>query len=191
LNTPSHILYGAALFGGRNSRTHVVAAAVGSLAPDLPAFMLVWWAGPVQGVDRRIIFRELYFSDAWQAVISPSHSVVVWLAVLAVAAAVKSGWWRIVACAGLLHLAFDFPAHASDPHRHLWPLSDWRFHSPLSYWERGHYRGYVQAVEIGLALASIVVILMRQRDWLLRGGAVAMVLVYAIQMGLFALWFGG
>ena len=44
----------------------------------------------------------------------------------------------MVAIAALLHIALDFPLHADDAHRHFWPVSDWRFFSPVSYWDPAH-----------------------------------------------------
>ncbi|MBM3502954.1 MAG: cobalamin biosynthesis protein CobQ [Alphaproteobacteria bacterium] len=189
MNTPSHILYGAAMFG-RHGRGPAVAAAAGGLLPDVPAFLFVSWATWIEHIERRVIFRELYFSPEWQAWIGPSHSIVVWLGVLGLALWQRWPLLRIAALAGLLHLAFDFPVHASDPHRHFWPLSDWRFHSPLSYWEPGHFRDYVQGAEIALALASAVAIFRHHRDWLVRSAALTLLLAYVGQMALFALWFG-
>ena len=41
--------------------------------------------------------------------------------------------------------------HRDDSHRHPYPLSDWRFISPLSYWDPVHHGQW-----LGLAEASLV-----------------------------------
>ena len=55
--------------------------------------------------------------------------------------------------AALLHLAFDLPLHHSDARPHFWPLSDWVFRPPLSYWNPARHGDLVGAVEIGACVA--------------------------------------
>ena len=53
-----------------------------------------------------------------------------------------------------VHALGDLPVHAIDAHRHFWPFSQFRYHSPLSYWDtRFHARG-VALVEALLVLAA-------------------------------------
>jgi len=89
---------------------------------------------------------------------APSHSVPLWLAALALAAALRARAAAAFAAGGLLHQAFDFPLHADDPHRHLWPLSDWRFESPVSYWDPARYGAWVQPLELALGLLLVAVL---------------------------------
>lgn len=39
----------------------------------------------------------------------------------------------------LIHCLCDLPLHHDDGHRHFFPLSDFRFESPVSYWDPAHY----------------------------------------------------
>jgi hypothetical protein len=66
-----------------------------------------------------------------------------------------------LACAVLVHLSLDFPFHAADAHKHFWPLTDWRFHSPLSYWNDHHHARWVGVLELGLVLISMAVLWQR------------------------------
>jgi len=47
------------------------------------------------------------------------------------------------------------PVHAEDAYRHFWPLTDWRFFSPLSYWDVNHHARWVGTVEVILAIGCI------------------------------------
>lgn len=70
-------------------------------------------------------------------------------------------WGKLVlffALAALIHMATDLPVHGHDAYRHFWPFSDWRFYSPLSYYERDLYGAWVSALETLIALVSIIVL---------------------------------
>ena len=50
------------------------------------------------------------------------------------------------------HNIMDFPTHAGDARPPLWPLSGWRFESPISYWDRKFYALPCLLVEHGAIL---------------------------------------
>ena len=64
----------------------------------------------------------------------------------------------------ILHALEDLPVHHDDAHRHFLPLSDFRFESPVSYWDPNHYEGIVGALEIGLVLIASIYVLRRARS---------------------------
>ena len=168
MNTPAHLILGAAVFA-RPDRPGVTAAALaGALLPDLALYLLVGWA-MVRGIEARVIFDEMYFSDGWQGVFAVDNSIPLWAAALAV------GLWRgwpvlaAFAAAGLLHLGFDFALHHDDARRHFWPVSNWVFESPVSYWDRRHYGSFVAPLEIAVSLALCGVLWRRFRGRLARG----------------------
>jgi len=137
----------------RRGRSALVAAGIGGAAPDLPAIALelraLWFGGhtPTE------IYRDLYFSPAWQAVLAPGHSFLVWGVVLAAALWARRPSIQAGATAGLLHLACDLPLHAAAPHRHFWPASDWRFASPVSSWHPEHFGQLIQPLELAMVVA--------------------------------------
>ena len=158
MNTPTHMLTAAALLtkSGDQRRNWVVLA--GALVPDLSIFALVGWARLVENLPHRQIWSETYWQEPWQTFSAISNSFVIWVCV-----ALLAYWfgWRIVmflACAVLVHLSLDFPFHAADAHKHFWPLTDWRFHSPLSYWNDHHHARWVGVLELGLVLISMAVL---------------------------------
>jgi hypothetical protein len=53
----------------------------------------------------------------------------------------------------LLHTFADLLLHREDAHRHFFPFADWRFLSPVSYWDPNHYgqfAGVVEALAVGI-----------------------------------------
>jgi LexA-binding, inner membrane-associated putative hydrolase len=57
------------------------------------------------------------------------------------------------------HNILDFPTHAEDARPLFWPLSRWRWKSPISYWDRKFYAMPCLLVEHGMLLALILVYL--------------------------------
>ena len=51
------------------------------------------------------------------------------------------------------HNLMDFPTHAGDARPPFWPLSRWRWKSPISYWDRKFYALPCLLVEHGALLA--------------------------------------
>jgi len=165
MNTPAHLIFGAAAFGRAGQPGVTTAAILGALTPDISLYALVGWAMFVQGIEPRVIFGEMYFSDAWQSVFAVDNSVPFWALALGV------GLWRrwpvlvAFAGAGLLHLAFDLPLHNEDARLHFWPISDWVFRSPLSYWDPRHHGLIVGPLEIAVSLILCGVLWRRYRSW--------------------------
>ena len=62
-------------------------------------------------------------------------SPALWGALLGFALWRRNQLFTAFAGAGFLHLAFDFPLHTHDARMHFWPVSDWVFQSPYSYWD--------------------------------------------------------
>lgn len=88
----------------------------------------------------------------------------------------------VFALSGLLHLAGDLPLHAEDAHRHLWPLSDWRFISPVSYWDPAHY-GRIAAPIEALFAAGLIVLLWRRFAGLIPRLALGLAAVPPLMVG--------
>ncbi len=86
-----------------------------------------------------------------------------------------------------LHVPADLLLHHDDGHRHLFPASDWRFMSPVSYWDPRHYGDIVAPLE-ALAVAVALVMLLRRYDGRAARAALGtMAGAYAIYL-IFAVW---
>ncbi|KIN63895.1 hypothetical protein Z946_2777 [Sulfitobacter noctilucicola] len=165
MNTPAHLLIGAAVFGKRGERQLVWAALAGALLPDLSLYVLAGVSMHLLNIPPRVVFDELYFSDLWQAVFAVDNSFIVWGALFVLALWRQSRWAMALTGAALLHLALDFPLHHDDGRPHLWPMTDWIFESPISYWDRAHGALWIAPVEATVALICGGVILMRRPGW--------------------------
>ena len=164
--TQTHLLLAAGLFVRPGHKKRNTAVMAGAFIPDLSIYILAAYAY-ISGIPGRTLWTQTYWTEPWQTLSAISNSFPLYLAVLAVAlviAAPKDGRprWQslpaLVCLAALLHLATDFPVHHDDAHVHFWPLSEWRFNAPLSYWDRDHYGGIVSIIEalLGLALMAIL-----------------------------------
>lgn len=165
MNTPAHVIVGAAAFARPGALAVNVAAVLGSLMPDISLYVLAGTALFLMDVPPDVVFDEYYFSDAWQQVFAVDNSFVVWGALLGIALWRRSPALTAFAGAALLHLALDFPLHHDDARPHFWPLFDWVFVSPISYWDRRHFGEVVGPLEAALCIALCAFLLLRFRDW--------------------------
>ncbi|WP_170426522.1 cobalamin biosynthesis protein CobQ [Ruegeria arenilitoris] len=158
MNTPAHLLIGAAAFARPPHGRILWAALLGSLLPDLSLYVMAGTSLFFLGIPPSVVFDQLYFSDSWQTVFAIDNSFVLWGIALFV------GMWRgwqvltVAASAGLLHLAMDFLLHAGDGRPQFWPISDWVFHSPVSYWDSNHHALWVAPVSAAICIACYVVL---------------------------------
>ncbi len=158
MNTPAHLLIGAAVFARPAHGRILGAALLGSLLPDLSLYLMAGTSLYVLGIPPNVVFDELYFSPAWQTIFAIDNSFLLWG--LAVALGMWRGWpfLTVVASAGLLHLATDFLLHAGDGRPQFWPLSDWVFHSPVSYWDSTHHAFWVVPISALICAAAYAVL---------------------------------
>jgi len=153
MNTAAHAIVNLLLFRKPLRETHVAAIISGALLPDTPMFIFYFWA-KLQGLSEHVIWRENYYDAAWQNLFDAFHSFpllgLAWL--LAWRARMQA--LSVFFASMVLHSLFDFPLHHDDAHRHFWPLSDFRFASPVSYWDPAHYGQFIAPLELLLVVAG-------------------------------------
>ena len=164
MNTPAHLIFGMAAFAKRDQPKVTAAALAGALIPDLSLYLMAGVSLFVLQIDPNVVFGELYFSDAWQAVFRVDNSFVVWGVLLAIALWRRAVWGIALTGAALLHIGSDFPLHHDDGRAHFWPLTSWIFESPVSYWDLGHHARIVAPIEITLSLLFCLVLFRRLRS---------------------------
>ncbi|MEM8978631.1 MAG: cobalamin biosynthesis protein CobQ [Pseudomonadota bacterium] len=156
MNTPAHLIFGMAAFGKPKSTRVTLAALLGAMAPDLSLYLMAGTSIFLLGIDPQVVFDQLYFSEAWQLVFKIDNSFILWGIGLGLATMLGKTWAIALCGAALLHIAFDFPLHHDDGRAHFWPLSNWVFESPVSYWDRNHHAGWVAPIEFAVTVGLVV-----------------------------------
>lgn len=96
----------------------------------------------------------MYEREPWRSVHLAAHSTLA--PALLWTAGRRRPTVRTIAAGWAAHIAVDLASHHDDAWPPLWPLSRWRWSSPVSYWQREHHAPMWRAVE-ALALAAAVV----------------------------------
>ncbi|HVM33245.1 MAG TPA: hypothetical protein VMU88_08945 [bacterium] len=159
--TPTHALYNLALLGRRDFPARTGPVLLGAFFPDLPGSFCLFWCGLVQGLSFKTIHDSVYPSPFWQGLADRFHSIPLALLFGGLCLLLKwapGAWFALSAC---LHSLEDLPVHSGNPHRHFWPLSDWRFYSPFSCYDPHFHLGLVAAIDFALALLAAWVIAKR------------------------------
>ncbi|WP_236626293.1 cobalamin biosynthesis protein CobQ [Actibacterium mucosum] len=138
--------------------------AAGALLPDLSLYALSGWALLIRKESPEKVFNERYFSDEWQQIFAVDNSFVLWSLLLFAALFWRAPVLIAFAGAGIVHLLTDFPLHNDDARRHFWPLSNWVFYSPVSYWDNAHHAGVVRYVESAICAACGVALWLRHHE---------------------------
>jgi len=182
--TTTHILIGAAVTTRPHFRPWQIALGwFGGFFPDASVFLMVV-VTRLQSQGNVNMWRKpdgMYWQEPWQTFSAISNSMPLW-ALMALAGFLLFRYvpkykelglgLLIFGAAALLHVLCDFPVHTDDAHVHFWPFSDWRFHSPVSYYQGDHYGNIVGAFEMALDAALAVYLVLRFRQWPVRVFAV-------------------
>jgi len=148
----------------------------GALLPDVSLFIMFGYA-QFLGLPHSIIWGEMYYSPFWQSLGAISNSIPVYLL------AAMLAWWGLgktdkaeakttvtshitafllliytTSIASLAHALTDLPLHHDDGHPHFWPITNWIYSSPVSYWDDRHYANYWAPIEILMGLIFIVLL---------------------------------
>lgn len=155
MNTPAHLIFGVMAFGKPNAPARNAAVLIGALLPDFSLYFMVFWNRFVRDMSMDEIFSRAYFSPYWQQVFAIDNSIPLWSLGLVAALYFKREVLTAFFAAGLLHLCLDLPLHHDDGRAHFWPFSDWKFESPLSYWDPDHYGHFIGPIEAVICLFFI------------------------------------
>ncbi|MFZ1397390.1 MAG: metal-dependent hydrolase [Candidatus Promineifilaceae bacterium] len=170
MQTPSHFLVTAVLAHKAPFRHHTIhksALLVGSILPDLPLLLLTigyeiyfrWFATPpTDGSIMEYLHFDLFFNDpAWIISHNFFHSLVINGALLSIGYWGMQRKWRWarplfwLSVSTLFHTIIDIFTHHSDGPLLFFPLNwDYRFASPVSYWETAYYGRQFAIIEYAL-----------------------------------------
>lgn len=174
MNTPAHAVLNLALLsrGGRPAAPVLA----GAVTPDAPMLLFYVWERLVAGRPEMVIWSERYFLPGWQDFFDVFNSLPLALAGLGLALWRRSQTSALFFASVVLHGAADLPLHRDDAHRHFWPFSDWRFESPVSYWDPAYYGMVASAGE------ALVVLLGTLALWRRFPGRAARVTFVAVNL---------
>ena len=152
MNTPGHYILNLALLGKTIAPQHNLVIAIGAILPDLPIFVFYFVAKFIYRMPEGKIWSEAYYEPFWHNTVALFHSIP--LALLITAACYFFRWQAgmILGISMVCHSLLDLPVHHDDAHRHFFPLSDYRFISPFSYWDVNHYGKIVAFIEMALVI---------------------------------------
>ncbi|WP_047863799.1 metal-dependent hydrolase [Rubrobacter aplysinae] len=159
MRTYTHAILSHVVAGRFSDGRYAAWASAGAALPDLPALAgSAWLALRGRRFSRRSFYGEVCGSRRFALPDAALHSAPA-LAVPALALAAYGlrgrpsprGTWFLLGWAG--HVASDVLTHGSDARPPLWPLSRWRFESPVSYRERNRHGVPFTAAEHAVLLA--------------------------------------
>lgn len=151
VNTPGHVVLNLLVVGrGRGQPWAPILA--GALVPDLPMLVMYVVERGLLGSSEALIWQDRYFAPGWQLFVDLFNSLPL----------IALGWvlarWRGSRILQLfflsmgLHAGTDLLVHHDDAHRHFLPFSQWRFASPLSYWDPRYFGRYFLGAELLLVV---------------------------------------
>lgn len=185
--------------------THMLMGALATTRPKMPGWLIaLGWAGGfipdasmfvMAGAARWImapginLWRKpdgLYWVDPWQTLSDVSHSIPLWGVLCLIGYLIwrrSAGWvhWLglgmlVFSGGALLHSVSDFLVHTDDAHAHFLPFTNWRFHSPISYYQPAHFGREFGVVELAFCIAAAYWIVRQFKQWPVRILAVLMLL---------------
>ncbi len=182
MNTPSHLIINLAVLRRVEDPHLTWPILVGALIPDAAMFVFYGWAKLIARLPEAQIWSEAFFSPQWQNVFAVGNSIPLAVGGMAIALWLKQPAAIALFISILLHCLEDLPLHHDDAHRHFFPFSDYRFVSPLSYWDPNHHGAIVALLELLLVIGATVYLFPAIQSWWGKGAMLATV-------GLFTLFY--
>lgn len=177
METYSHSFFTWALakHGVKAGRAAGIAGAVGAAFPDLPSFVgTAYYVGTAYltegwaSMNSREILDKIYFVGPFGGTGSALHSAVPVAALLILYWAARLGrvdrrrilLWFLVGWLG--HTVADFLTHVDDTRPLFWPIFDWQWSGPISYYNPNYYGREFFFVSHALILLTMVGLLVRR-----------------------------
>ncbi len=150
MNTPTHIIISHAGLGNKFkklTRTENWAVFLGAFLPDAAIFVLFFYA-LIARIPMETVWNELYFTDFWTNLVDYFNSIPITAFLICFGIINKWRWLWLFGSSSMLHIIADFFTHSYDAHQHFLPFSNWRFISPVSYYEVDKFGLFVSVIEI-------------------------------------------
>ena len=169
MNTPAHAVLNLLVLGRQERRAVLAPIALGAVVPDLPMVWFYFREKVLRGTPEAVIWSDSYFAAGWQRLFDLFNSLPLIALGAAAAWALKSRGWLFFFASMALHCLADLPLHNDDAHRHFFPFSNWRFESPISYWDLRFGGLWVALAEVAMVLVGSAVLARRFEARWIRG----------------------
>jgi len=144
---------------GRKERPAMQGVVIaGSLLPDLPMFLFYFIEKLTRKSSEQLIWSQNYYLDSWQNFFDLFNSIPLMALGLGLSVIRKSKAGTLLFASMLLHVLGDIFVHHEDAHRHFYPLSKWRFISPVSYWDPQYHGVLLSVLEITAVFVCALVL---------------------------------
>lgn len=161
MNTPAHVVLNSFVLARGRFQRFVWPVALGALLPDLPMFGFYLYQRGWLALPERAIWSQAYFLPHWQRLFDAFNSLPLIALGAFFAWRARQAVWLAFLASMALHCAADLLLHHDDAHGHLWPFTDWRFRSPVSYWDPRHHGMLFAMLELAAALVASVALFRR------------------------------
>ena len=169
MTTHSHAILNMALLSKPGKPFLHVYAFIGAVLPDLPIFVFFIAESVIRKTPQNELWGTLYFTEPWQNFFDIFNAIPLILILLGIGYyLLNSERVTVLAWSLLIHSAFDLLTHHDDGHHHFFPLSDFVFESPISYWDRNHHAGIFAPIECVLFLIASIYLYRRLKTRLAR-----------------------
>ena len=190
LNTPSHAAASLLFWRGEKGWLPMSVIVFGALLPDLPMFGFYAYQKLLAQRTEQEIWSTLYFQPEWQLLFDTVNSIPIAILLILVFRVFGLRWGVLLCGSALIHMLCDLPVHHDDAHRHFLPFSNWRFESPVSYWDRNHHGAWFASCELLFTVTATCAVAWKSSSTPMRIAAAATLVMFAIGSG-FALIFLG
>ena len=185
MTTQSHAVLNIALLSKRDKPHLHRYGFIGAVLPDIPIFIFFVVETLLLRTPQSDLWGTRYFITPWQTFFDLFNAVPLILILLGIGYyLLRAEKIVVLAWSLLLHCGFDFLTHHDDGHRHLFPLSDFLFESPISYWDENHYGDLVGTVEGVVTLVASIYLFPRLKT---RSGRWSLDLVNVLFIAVFFL----
>ena len=155
MQTPSHVAISLLVWRKVPNWKCALAVVFGALLPDLAMFVFYGFQKMI-GSAEADIWGSYYFLDHWQFVFDLFNSIPVFLVVAVICHRRGYRIGFLIAASAIVHVLCDLPLHNDDAHRHFLPFTNWRFISPVSYWDPKHFGVYAMITELLIAVSACI-----------------------------------
>tara|TARA_B100000745_G_scaffold199280_1_gene131432 strand:+ start:803 stop:1390 length:588 start_codon:yes stop_codon:yes gene_type:complete len=183
--TISHAVYSWALaekvLNDHSQRNLLFMALIGGILPDIAIYFFFSYYKLIMSAPTNLIWSELYFSSAWTPIFTLAHSFILWLVLLIVSRLYKKRWLFWLSIGAFTHSVTDFFVHNTDAYAHFWPFFNWKFFSPLSYWDPNYYGEFVSRLDSFFVLLLLLFLFRRYQSTTVRLSLALLAIFYLVE----------